>query len=330
MEKKIGTFLMVMLVLCAVLILMATAARDTQADPPETTATTAPSETKGQTQPPASTEPAPTQTEQTGQLTQAELRVKQLLDACTLDETAATRRSAASGLSKLEGTAGAWEQSAAYALAFQAQNRKLNPIAAFWLLVEDGAYEWETEDSPLPVSGFSPPTQSTERYAYSSDGVRKLLSELLVTAAEMSDALDLELAILGSNLSVEADQVFHSAEDDCRYAYFSASSDRSTHILCFYLRSDAKGEWIADVEFQLLSVRHATGDAAALGQIRDSFDRQAAVLMAAAELLMTGGTKAAEGQVPEQYAVGSRSASVERFRFTAENEQGTLVNYRLR
>ena len=51
--------------------------------------------------------------------------------------------------------------------------------------------------------------------------------------------------------------------------------------------------------------------------------------MAAAELLMTGMTTAAAGQIPFSGEVGGLSASVERFYFTADGEVGTLTNYRL-
>ena len=97
------------------------------------------------------------------------------------------------------------------------------------------------------------------------------------------DINGVDVQLLGANLTVEADQVFHSEEEQCRYAYFACNSDRATYILCFYLRGGAQ---IEDVEFQLLALRHASGTAEALARLDDHAKRQAVALMAAAELVM--------------------------------------------
>ena len=52
--------------------------------------------------------------------------------------------------------------------------------------------------------------------------------------------------------------------------------------------------------------------------------------MAAAELLMTGQTRAAEGNIPFAYEIGGCDATIGRFRFAGSAEQGTLTNYRLK
>lgn len=336
MNKKIGTFLMFMLVLCAVLLLMATAARAPQSAAPETTmGTTVPAETKtpepSGTQPPQETVPeaAPLAAPPEG-TPDAASRVARILEGSSMEQTAVTRRAEDPQLNRLEGTEGAGNRSMAHALAELAQDRKMNPIAAFWLLVSDGAYEKEKLSAPFAVSAFETPRRETKQYAYSDEGARQLVTDLLNAAAGISDDLGLELAVLGANLSLEPDQVNYSKKDGCRYVYVSAASDRSTHILCFYLRGDQKGEWIDDVEFQLLNMRHAAGDAEVLEKINRNCDRQTAVLMAAAELLMTGEAKASGGKIAASYEVGARKAEVERFGFTAEGEWGTLTNYRLR
>ena len=329
MNKKIGTFLMFMMVLCAVLILMATASREPYTAPAETpAATTAPAGTK---------DPEPTETRQTApeaappaEPADAASRVARILERNELGKTAVTRMMVNPGLDKPEGTEGTGASSMAQALAELAQDRKMNPIAAFWLLVKDGAYEREKLSGPFSLSAFQAPRQDAKQYPYTDEGARQLITDLLALAAGMKDGLELELSVLGANLSLEPDQVSYSKADGCRYAYVSAASDWSTHILCFYLRSDDKGEWITDVEFQLLSMRHATGDAEALKKLDAACDRQAAALMTATELLMTGSTAAAGGQIPASYTIGTVNAKLERFAFTAEGEQGALTNYRLR
>ena len=319
---------MFMMVLCAVILLIL---------PPQATPTESRQETTAETQTPTETKPEQTKATQpeSTRTTGAEAvpgivaQVERILEGKTNGQTAVTRWTVAAGVNREEEARGDGKQSMTYALAQIAQDRKMNPVAAFWLLVSDGAYDKNKLSAPFSLSSIKTPRQEAKQYAYTGDGACQMITDLLALAAEMSDGLELERAILGENQAVEADQVFHSKTDGCRYAYFSVSSDWSTHILSVYLRGDKQGEWIDDVEFQLLSMRHASGEKKALEQIDKSFGQQAAVLMAAAELLMTGDSKAAAGQIPAGYGIGAWDAAVERFSFTAEGEWGTLTNYRL-
>ena len=128
-SKKIGTFLMVMLVICAVLLLMATAqdAPDVpQEDPTQTTAAPTaagpeePSEPGGTTEPVRGTEPGetqnvrePVQTEQPQPSDMAQL-VERILEQGSPAQTAATRRSYDEGLNRIDGAVGGAEHSAVY------------------------------------------------------------------------------------------------------------------------------------------------------------------------------------------------------------------------
>lgn len=334
MSKKIGTFLMIMLVICAVLMLMATAGREAEPQT-ETAASTAPAETTEPTESAAPTESAPEtkapETEPSAEQTSAAAeRVRQILEREEPDRTAVTPM--AGTVLQIETAAGGQRQlSYANALAELARERKMNPIAAFWELVSEGLYSKERDESGTLFSeAMEAPVQGKSQYPYTDEGARQLLTELLALAGRMDDELALELALLGANGSVEADQVHFSEDEACRYAYFSCASEQSTHILCFYLRTDGTGEWITDVEFQLLNMRHASGDEVTLAELSGRFDRQSAALMAAAELLMTGQTRAAVGDVPFAYGIGGCSAAIERFRFSGNAEQGTLTNYRLK
>ena len=344
-SKKIGTFLMVMLVICAVLLLMATAqdAPDVpQEDPTQTTAASTaagpeePSEPGGTTEPVRGTEPGetqnvrePVQTEQPQPSDMAQL-VERILEQGSPAQTAATRRSYDEGLNRIDGAAGGAEHSAVYALAELAGERRMNPIAGFWMLVSEGVFSKRSDESgALKTAALAVPAHGAKAYAYTDEGVRQLLTDLLVLSAEVKDELELETALLGANLSLEADQISFSESDGCRYAYLSCSSPYSTHILCFYLRS-SRGEWIDDVEFQLLSMRHAGGDEAVLDRMDSCCDQQAVSLIAGVELLMTGKTRAGTGELPFSYDAAEYAASLERFCFTGEGERGTLLNYRLR
>ena len=80
---------------------------------------------------------------------------------------------------------------------------------------------------------------------------------------------------------------------------------------------------------QLLTLRHASGTAEALAKLDGQAKKQAAALMAAAELVMTGKTRAGEGEVPFAYEVGGWSAELERFTFDGDPDWGSLINYRL-
>lgn len=331
MEKKIGTFLMIMVIICAVLLLLATAGREPQPGT-EPAATTAPTETGAEAETTAPPERAPetqaTENEAAGD--HVSERVREILDREMPDKTAVTPM--ARGTVQMETDAGGQQElSYVNSLAQLARERRMNPIAGFWELVSEGLYSKQKDDSGrLPVEVLDAPGREKKQYAYTDEGVRLLLTDLLALSAEMDDGLALETALLGTDGQVEAEQVHFAGDEDCRYAYFSCASEQATHILCFYLRADGAGEWITDVEFQLLNMRHASGDEVTLAQLSESFDQQAAALMAAAELLMTGQNRAAEGDVPFDYEVGGFDAAIGRFGFSGNAEQGTLTNYRLK
>lgn len=333
MLKKIEIFMSVMLALSAVLILMATGSRKPPESTPETTLstvqTTAP-ETQPETQPQPESEPqplAPPPTEPSS-VSQAQSRVEQILNATHLVQTARTRRTEDGLLNASEGTTGQSADSHGYALAELLHERKMNPVSAFWKLVHGGLYDKQDDNTgELSVAGFRTPEQAAKEYAYTEEGARQLLTDLLTLAAGMEDDLNLELALLGANVAVEADQVFYSDTEQCRYAYFSCTSDRATYILCFYFRGT---ERINDVEFQLLYLRHASGDAGDLAEMDSNAKKQAATLMAAAELLLTGRHRAGEGQIPFSYGVGEAGAAIERFEFKGTPDRGSLTNYRLK
>ena len=155
----------------------------------------------------------------------------------------------------------------------------------------------------------------------------KLLTDLLTLAAQMEDGLALERSLLGANLTVESNRIRYSEKEKCQYAYFTCTSERATYILCFYLRG---AEQIDDVEFQLLYLRHASGETEDLAAMDYNAKKQASALMAASELLMTGKSRAEEGLIPFSYAVGEAQAKVERTEFKGTPDRGSLINYRLK
>lgn len=331
MLKKIETFLVIMLAICAVLLLLATGGR--RGDPAAvqtgepTAQTTAPDtqpETEPGTQPTA--QPEPTQT--TAAAAAPREQVEQILEQAGLVQTAVTPQAESTGREAAADAPGlAWASHGA-ALAELAEGMRMNPVAAFWELVSAGLYEKRTDDTgSLSVTALKPPAQAAKTYPFTDEGARQLLTDLLALAARTKDGLELETALLGANLTVEGTQVHWSEADRCHYAYFSCASDWETYILCFYLRG---GEQIEDVEFQLLHLRHASGGAESLERMDSTANKQAASLMAAAELLMTGEHRAGEGEIPFSYEVGGMQASLERFEFTGDPDRGSLVNYRLR
>lgn len=336
MNQKIGTFLMVMLVLTTVLVLMATPRNESRApatEPVQTTAAAPESTSDGDesTREPVTAAPqetaAPPQTEEQPRTADV---VKRILDRKDLQKTAATVYADLQP-GQIEDALGREGVSAAHALAQISGERKMNPIAAFWVLVNEGMYEKQEDRSDAMKSAvFTAPAQEKKQYPYTAGGSRELLTDLMALSARISDDVDLEAAVLGLDQSLEPEQMNESGADDCRYAYFSASSEYATHILCFYLRSDGEGKWIDDVEFQLLSIRHAGGKETALNAIDEGFARQAVSLMAAAELLLTGSTNAGSGEIPMGYLCGGHRVTIDRYTFTAQNESGTLTNYRLR
>lgn len=326
MSKKIGYFLMFMLVLCAFLLLSATDSARSASGPERQTEPSVPEPTQTLVTVPDTSE---SQVRETQPVRSAASRVEEILEGNPLDQTAVSHCVYDGDLNALEGTTGA--DGTARALAQLAGERQMNPVAAFWLLVSGGLYEKTPDESGvLYTDGFQVPDQAAKQYAYSDEGAKQLVTDLLALAARMEDGLALELGALGANAAVEADQVHLSEEEGCRYGYFVVYGTRSTHFLCFYLRSGGEGDYITDVEFQLLNLRHASGDAQALEQLDRRGDAQAAALMAAAELLLTGQTQADQAQVPFSRQVGGYSAETERFYFTSGEESGILTNYRLR
>lgn len=310
MSKKIGIFLMIILVLWSVLLLDATKNRkplQPTAQPTESTGAPVepdlPETVLPEITAPEAVTTAPPEISQ----------VEAVLDRHTMNRTAVTHlvRTGAAGGSQTAD------------LAELASQREMNPIAAFWLLVSEGLYERGTDQPGLPPYALPEiPVQTAKQYPYTDAGAAQLLTDLLTLAGGMADGLELEQAILGTDGAVDPGQVSLSKQDGCRYAYFARTADRSTQILCFYLRGDAQGEWISDVEFQLL---HMTSSAEA-----EQGDGQAAALAAAVELLMTGTSRAGTEETAESYEVGGCTAAAERFFFTTEAEQGSLTNYRLR
>ena len=325
MSKKIGLFLFVMLVMWAVLILMATPARRTEAKNPEpaVSATLPP-----QTQP---SDTGATPTEPSEPKNTAYQRVKQILDGQKLNKTACSHWVWSPELNPREDVQGTAAESFGWALAQLAAEREMNPIAAFWELVSAGLYtKREDQSDAMTADKLQIPWQEAKTYPYTGDGAKNLLTDLLALAARMEDGLALEAGLLGPEGTVSPKQVQLAAEEKCYYGYFISGGERSTHILCFYLRSDREGKTITDVEFQLLNLRSAQGSEEALARLDRRGDNQAAALMAAAELLLTGQTQAGQGMVPYTRQVTFYTATIERFHFTAQDETGTLTNYRLR
>lgn len=305
MSKKIGIFLMIVLVLWSVLLLDATKNRaplQPTVHPSESTG--APREPSGQ----EVTQPQTTAPEAAATTPPEPSRVEVVLDGHSMDRTAETY---------LAWVGTTWDSQTAD-LAEAASRREVNPIAAFWLLESEGLYERSGEKPGLPERSLKEiPAQSAKQYPYTDEGAQQLLTDLLTLSGSMADGL--EQAILGSDGAVDPGQVFWSEPDGCRYAYFARIDDRSTQILCFYLRGE---EWISDVEFQLLDMTDRTEP--------ERFKGQAAALAAAAELLLTGTCRAGGEETGAAYEVAGFSAEAERFFFTAEAEQGSLTNYRLR
>ena len=372
MLRKIGTFLIIMLAISAVLLLMATGSRkpyqtpataETTAPTTGTTESTEPSAVaqpqsadaeEGTTEPtvysetePQTTAPTegdfwseeywteeylPEEEEQETAVSGENLRrVRQILEREKLGRTARSHWVWNRGLNSLEGTTGTARSSNGWALALLAAERKMNPIAAFWVLQQEGLYSKTTDDSGvLAASSFSVPSREVSEYAYTDEGARRLVTDLLALAAGLEDNLAMESGMLGANYAVDEGQMSLSRSDGCYYGYFISGGERSTHILCFYLRSGRDGKTITDVEFQLLNLRSARGSEEDLAVLDRRGDTQAAVLIAAAELLMTGQTQAGQGLIPCSRQVTSFDADIERIHFAAEDEVGTLTNYRLR
>lgn len=311
---KIIERLLLALCVLAVAVVLASSLRSREgAEPTETTAGT----TVGTTEPVQTTAPA---TVHSG-------IVEQILDANWLDETALSVCVYDPELMERKEVRGFGKHAKGFELAGLCDEQRMNPVAAFWLLVEEGLYEKTPDDSGvLPTPAFNAPETEGKTYPNTAEGARELLTDLLQTAGAVSDGLDLEKRVLGSDGKVNPDQIFE-VPGECRYAYFVYYGDRTAYFLCCYLRG---GEQITDAEFQLLSLRYADGSGEDLEEIDAHADRQAAALMAALERLMTGSSRADQGHVPFDYTLGDHTAHLERFTFEGEGETGILANYRIR
>ena len=253
--------------------------------------------------------------------------VEQILDANWLDETALSTCVYDPELMERKEVRGFGKHAKGFELAGLCDEQRMNPVAAFWLLVEEGLYEKTPDDSGvLPTPAFNAPETEGKTYPNTAEGARELLTDLLQTAGAVSDGLDLEKRVLGSDGKVNPDQIFE-VSGECRYAYFVYYGDRTAYFLCCYLRG---GEQITDVEFQLLGLRYADGPAEALEKIDAQVDCQTAALMAAAERLLTGTSRADQGRIPFDYTLEDCTAHIERFAFAGDGESGILCNYRIR
>ena len=322
MLKKIETFLVIMVAICAVLLFMAAGTRRPEPTAEETTAPTEQT-TENTTASKKEQESTAATTVENSPENQVRGLVAQILDREKLAATVALSSVTNENLTAVDGTEGLAERSHGRALAEELAQRAVNPVAAFWELVYEGLYGRKKDESGvLNTVSFQYPNHSAKQYDYTAEGARALMADLLALASQIDDGVALEQAVME-----KAGQVFHSQSEECYYGYFSGTSDRVSYILCVYLRGGAQ---IDDVEFQLLYLRHASGDSEALARMDYNAKKQAAALMAAAELLMTGKTRAAEGEVPFAYEIGGWNASVERFDFTGDPDRGSLTNYRLR
>ena len=253
--------------------------------------------------------------------------VEQILSANWLDETALSTCVYDPELMERKEVRGFGKHAKGFELAGLCDEQRMNPVAAFWLLVEEGLYEKTPDESGvLPTPAFQPPETEGKTYPNTAEGARELLTDLLQAAGTVSDGLDLEKRVLGSDGKVNPDQMFE-VPGECRYAYFVCYGDRTAYFLCCYLRGQ---ENITDAEFQLLSLRYADGPEEELAEIDAHADRQAAALMAALEGLMTGTSRADQGHVPFDYTLGDHTAHLERFTFAGEGETGILANYRIK
>lgn len=312
MLKIIERLLLALCVLAVVVVLASSLRSREEAEPTETTAGT----TVGTPEPVQTTAPA---TVHSG-------IVEQILAANWLDETALSVCVYDPELMERKEVRGFGKHAKGFELAGLCDEQRMNPVAAFWLLVEEGLYEKTPDDSGvLPTPAFNAPETEGKTYPNTAEGARELLTDLLQTAGAVSDGLDLEKRVLGSDGKVNPDQIFE-VPGECRYAYFVYYGDRTAYFLCCYLRG---GEQITDAEFQLLSLRYAEGTGEDLEEIDAHADRQAAALMAALEGLMTGYSRADQGHVPFNDTLGDHTAHLERFTFAGEGETGILANYRI-
>lgn len=275
---------------------------------------------------------APPATEETAPRTEnredALPMVQELLGNHPMDRTAVSSCVYDENLHSSGELTGAGKASPAHALARLSDEREMNPIAAFWVLKEEGLYRKTPEgEGKLSVPAVKPPETEKKEYPYTAEGVRAFLTELLTLSAELDDGLALDARALGDDNAVEREQVYLE-KGDCYYSYYVCYSPEAAHFLCFYLRGDER--LITDAEFQLLSLRYAGGDQEALERIDQLGDRQAAALMTAAELLLTGESRAARGRIPLGYQLNGAAVTIERFSLVGSGDTGTLTNYRIR
>ena len=316
MKETITNAILAVLTLVALVVLLTTPRRA-----PSGTASTAPGKAPADPAPVTEGETVP----QTTAPADAMPLVEELLGHYPLDETALSHSVYDDTLHSAEDLTGAGKASPAHALARLSDDREMNPIAAFWLLAKEGLYEKTPEDTDkLAVPAMKTPETGKKEYPYTTEGVRDFLTDVLNLSAAMEDGLPLDIRALGEDGTVE--QV-HWEEQDCCYAYYVCYSPEAAHFLCFYLRG---GETITDAEFQLLRLRYADGDQESLERIDQLGDRQIAALMTAAELLLTGESRAAEGRIPLGYTLGEYTVTIERFSIEGSGDTGTLTNYRIR
>ena len=306
MKKKIGPLLIILVVVFAIGVLLST-----------------PNRMPSETTPPSTGETVP----ETAPAEDAMSMVEDILARYPLDETAVAHCVYDDALHSAEDLTGAGKASPAHALARLSDDREMNPIAAFWLLAEEGLYRKTPEnESKLAVPAVQPPKVHTKEYPYTAEGVREFLTELLTLSSQIEDGLPLDIRVLGTDEAVEREQVFLE-QKDCYYAYYVCYSPETAHFLCFYLRGE---ETITDAEFQLLNLRYADGEAESLTRLDQLGNRQAAALMTAAELLLTGDSRAAEGRIPLGYQLERHTVTIERFSIVGSGDMGTLTNYRIR
>ena len=313
MKTIIEKILLALFVL-AVVVVLASSLRGKENPAPieSTSGTTGPADTTDET-----TAPAQVRTGVVEEILQTKWLDETALSVCVYDPELLERKE----------IRGFGKHANGFELANLCDEQRMNPVAAFWLLVEEGLYEKTPVDSDvLGTPSFSTPDAAGKTYPNTAEGARELLTDLLRTAGEIPDGLDLEKRILGSDGEVNEDQVFE-VPGECRYAYFVYYGDRTAHFLCCYLRG---GETITDAEFQLLNLRYAEGPGESLEDLDAQADRQAAALMAAAELLMTGTSRADQGRIPFDYTLADHTVHLDRFTFTGEAETGSLTNYRIR
>lgn len=320
MIKKFGQYLPAALLAVAAAVLLFSTAADSR--PPAETVPTVP-ETVAQTTAPASDRTTPDTVEAAPRPDTADAlpRVAELLSGHRLDETATALCVYDEKLYADDTPAGTGKAAVAHALARLCGERRMNPISAFWALEAEGVYTYEQDTGGiLNVGAFEVPDRKRKDYPCTAKGTRQLLTDILDLARDMDDGMELEKALLGWNGKVEADRIFH-AEGDCYYSYFVYYGESAAHFLCFYVRG---GEKIDHVEFQMLNLCYKDGP---LGPNDRKGETQAALLMAASELLLTGSCRVSEGSAPLGYTLEGGKVTIDRYEITGPGEIGTLINY---